>query len=350
MRVIESQPDNIMDSTIKLGLIVSFLIHLIFAILMSRHYKVAEPQQQLFDVSIVPEPQQMISDPQSQIIENPQNENPSETPVDSKLSADENFQTEKEQIKRGDRIEAAPVIAKSQPAKNASPAKPQQQQKKQEQAQPEPKKPTQEIQKQTSDVPGKLGDLRLDQQTLMDKFSNSKPAKPSQNEPPASYQAFSRPAGSGAAFIGLNGSSDFLPNLPDGDITLLNAKADKFAVFVRRVASAVFSHIRSTGWETMRAGDLNNISDYCTIHAVLNEKGDLIKITIEGPSGSPRFDETIKIAVKSGANDPNPPKAAMAEDGKFHFIFKSKSWAATGHAKTGAPFERRWLLLATGLL
>ena len=53
--------------------------------------------------------------------------------------------------------------------------------------------------------------------------------------------------GTGAKFFGNSGSTDYLPNLPDGDITLLNTKADHFAVFVRRVAARVFAALRSSG-------------------------------------------------------------------------------------------------------
>ena len=39
---------------------------------------------------------------------------------------------------------------------------------------------------------------------------------------------------------GPRGSADYLPNVRQGDITLLNTKADRFAPFVRRVGMRVF--------------------------------------------------------------------------------------------------------------
>jgi hypothetical protein len=339
MRVIEFPADNIWEKRLKSGLVLSLLLHVLFVYFVVKTNPPKHPVESFLDVSIIPDTPKNTEpkiDKINQMVEPPQNEeSPVDKDIDTNLLSDKNFSTEKEQIKHGDRPDAAPVVSKmSKPVQEKQP-----QQKKEESAQPK-------------DVPNqKITTLRLDSGTLYEKFSNPKTAKPSQSSPTSSYQAFSRPEGSGAAFIGLSGTSDFLPNLPDGDITLLNAKADKFAVFVRRVASLVFSHMRSTGWERLSASDIGRIEDFSTVHAVLNSNGTLMKITLESASGSKIFDETLSLAVKSGAHDPNPPEAAKADDGNFHFIFKSKSWSRVGIApKTGAAFERRWLLLATGLL
>ncbi len=342
MRIIELQQDNSIDYTIKVGICLSVIFHILFVFFIINSPNSSSHIQQSLEVSIIPELVPAINDKQTQettqIVDTPQNqESPEDNEADTNLLSEKNFRTEKEQIKRGDRPDAGNVAAKSQTAQKPA-----------QQNEPQKKAPQE---KQAKPAPAKLNTLRLDDQTLLEKFVLSKPAKNSQAEATSSYQAFSRPAGSGAAFIGLSGSNDHLPNLPDGDITLLNTKADKFAVFVRRVASLVFSHMRNTGWETLSASDINRISDFSTVRAILDPKGNLIKIIIESSSGSTRFDASLKSAVNSGAHDPNPPKAALAEDGNYHFIFKSKSWSRTGNApKTGAPYERRWLLLATGLL
>lgn len=202
--------------------------------------------------------------------------------------------------------------------------------------------------------------LKLDNGDLLTKFGEAprKDAKPgSLNEvlngtAPAieELRPFSRPMASGARFLGDRGSADFLPNLPDGDITMLNEKASRFAGFVRRVATQVFSELRLQGWDSLGASDIIAISDFSTVRVVLSLSGRILRIDLESPSGSFRFDEVVMRASKRGAADPNPPPQAKAEDGNIHLIFKAKSWVAGGfNARNGAPLQRRWLLLGTGL-
>ena len=189
-------------------------------------------------------------------------------------------------------------------------------------------------------------------------FSESAPVQAESNPrtptakaaPRTNIRPFSRPTGSGARFLGVRGTPDYLPHLPDGDMTLLNEKADRFAVFVRRVATQVFGQIRSTGWAVLRARDIRDISGYATIIAVLSPEGDLIKTMLRSSSGSAKFDAALKQAVQVGARDPHPPPDAAAEDGNFYFIFKAKSWVKlSGNARGRGASERRWLMLATGL-
>lgn len=200
-------------------------------------------------------------------------------------------------------------------------------------------------------------DLRLDSPTLSAKFSKAGKAnpRPTLHSPSLdhseNYKAFARPQGTGATFIGTGGISDHLPNLPDGDITLLNAKANLFASFVRRVAIQVFTELRSKGWDTLRASDIRQVRSFSIIEAVLSPEGTLIKVSLKNSSGSHSFDRVVRDATQQGTTDPNPPEGALAEDGNIHFIFKARSWTQMGaNARSGAPTEYRWLLLATGLL
>jgi hypothetical protein len=176
------------------------------------------------------------------------------------------------------------------------------------------------------------------------------PSSQSSSSDLSKYEAFSRPPGSGATFVGSGGVSDHLPNLPDGDITLLNAKANTYAGFVRRVAVQVFAQLRSQGWEKLTMGEVRRIGDFTTIEAILSPEGRFMTMRIVEGSGSPSFDSVVKQSVAVGARDPNPPAGARASDGKIHFIFKARSWASIGAGgRAGGPSEHRWLLLATGL-
>jgi hypothetical protein len=189
----------------------------------------------------------------------------------------------------------------------------------------------------------------VSERSLTQRILESPTTKPSFST--SSYQAFSRPAGSGAAFLGGGGgTSDHLPNLPDGDITLLNAKANIYASFVRRVAIQVFNQLRAEGWEALNATEIREISDFTTVRATMSPAGRLISAEILERSGSAQFDDVVKTSAIKGAADPNPPAGAKASDGMIHFIFKARSWTQMAvNRRSGAPFEQRWILLATGL-
>jgi hypothetical protein len=203
-----------------------------------------------------------------------------------------------------------------------------------------------------------LKDLKLDDSTLALKFGNtprntassSQSAESAPQKSLSDYQAFSRPPGSGAAFFGSAGISDHLPNLPDGDITLLNAKANIYASFVRRVAVQVFTQLRSQGWENLSAMQIRQMSGFATVEAVLSMDGKFIRARLIESSGSDAFDQVLHTSASKGTGDPNPPPGAQAKDGLIHFIFKARSWSQIGmNRRSGAPVEQRWLLLATGL-
>jgi hypothetical protein len=147
--------------------------------------------------------------------------------------------------------------------------------------------------------------------------------------------------------LGAAGIPDYLPDIPDGDITLLNAKADRFAIFVRRVALQVFGAIRQKNWQEIPINEIHRLRHFSTIHAVMNTKGELISVEIAQSSGSRPFDIVVNDSAKKGTWDQNPPKGAEAEDGNIHFIFKARSWARGANQGIG---EQRWLLLGTGLL
>ncbi|NMC62459.1 MAG: hypothetical protein GYA55_04755, partial [SAR324 cluster bacterium] len=203
-----------------------------------------------------------------------------------------------------------------------------------------------------------LRQLKLEEGAVFEKFAlNQKPQslneklKGAQNSPDMSaYQPFSRPSGSGARFLGDSGITDYLPNLPDGDITLLNTKANKFAVFVSRVATQVFSQMRAGGLESISTQEILKASDFNVVRARLSLKGELLSLIVEKSSGSKRFDDILLSSARLGAKDPNPPADAASSDGSIQFIFQSRIWGEISSSpRSGMPFRRIWLLLATGL-
>jgi TonB family protein len=158
------------------------------------------------------------------------------------------------------------------------------------------------------------------------------------------YQPFRSPSIS-QLFTGSAGNADFLPNVPDGDVTLLNAKADRFAVFVRRVALQVFAELRRRNWQQLPAAELGRIRGFTKVIATMNRNGELTRVEILDSSGSEPFDRVLEQSARAGTWDRNPPPAAAGPDGNFRFFFEARSWG-----QFGGPNPRRWLLLAVGLL
>lgn len=281
-------------------------------------------------------------------------------PPDSTLNSERNAVTEKEQIRRGDSPEAGPVVNNDVGAVAPPTARIAALRYEKELVAPPARQRRAPISPRTTEVPPRPRELDLDTRSLLASLSATplpktldeviKNSTGATNAAPP-YRPFSRPSGSGAAFLGLAGSADYLPNLPDGDITLLNTKANQYAVFVRRVATLVFGQLKSSGWEYLRAADVAAIDEYTTVEAIMSPDGKLLGAILRGRSGSSRFDEVVLQASRNGVRDFNPPRGAVAEDGNIHFVFQSKSWIAGGqNPRSGAPFERRWLLLETGLL
>jgi hypothetical protein len=311
------------------------------------------PQEQVINVSLVEEAPKELSKKEIQqfVSATKPEESLQDIPKETNRLSDEDVSVVKEQIKRGDILPPPGANSKLQkPSKEQQPVKAQQ-----EKNEPE-KNTTPNEQKQKNTLqPNKdisLQDLTLDTKSLLSNFSQPTTQRKnttSRQVSPSNYQAFSRPLGAGAQFISDAGSADYLPNLPDGDMTLLNAKANQFAVFVRRVAIQVFSQIRSLGWENLTRGDIDSINKFTTVIATMSDKGELLKVTLDDSSSSSRFDAIIISAAKAGTKDPNPPAAAKASDGNIKFIFKARSWSEIGAGRGGVPTERRWLLLSTGL-
>lgn len=347
------------DPYLGWGLVCSLFAHVAFAVVLTQR-TLSPPAPTLFTVDVIPElprtsPQRPA--PSRQIVSTPDLPESTESPKVTRLEAEKDFATPKESIKRGIDRSAGPVVAKS--SGQPQPPSPLNAQRSRSAAAEKKPNPAPKQSTESKAPVQKITQLALDRSALLEKFSlpttkSSSSKRLDLNERTGGegkeYRAFSRPAGSGAAFLGVAGVPDYLPNLPDGDLTLLNTKANLFAVFVRRVATQVFAQLRANGWESLSAGDINSISDFVRLKAVVSPEGKLLRAELLQSSGSARFDAALKAAAELGARDPNPPKGAVAADGNIHFIFQSRSWVRFGTApRTGAPVERRWLLLGTGL-
>jgi TonB family protein len=371
------RPDSNEDTDIfRLAGVVSGLLHLLVVIFFSfsSPFEQAPPAdtEQTIDVSFEPPVRQR---PPEQIV-SPSDRRSTEPPTETTRLSEENASFTREQIRRGD--QGGAVVAKVAKNTNArqqsdrSVEQPESPKAKSVQKTEQPNQQRPKEQKRDNErtldtapkpqnSPAKLQQLTLDASTTINRFGELAPKSNPQESLSAAiqggaqasssgYKAFSRPVGSGAAFLGTGGVRDFLPGLPDGDITLLNAKASQYASFVRRVATQVFGLMRQTGWDQLRAPDIRQIGGFSTVRAVLSPSGQLLRVEVLEESGSTRFDLVLSEAAKRGAKDPNPPPGAAASDGNIRMIFKSRSWVDIGSGgRSGGLVERRWLFLATGL-
>jgi hypothetical protein len=327
------------DGATRIGFTISILLHLILVGFIASSPAPETPQPNVISVTI--EPPAKTNRPQ--IVSPSETKKTAPAPEIPLRLSDNDSSIDKEQIKRGDNA--------GKPAPAAPPRPP---------SQPQQRLARQQDSKKAPNPPQRINNLKLDEATLSERFGRNSANNAQRNENqeraqeaatnPSSYAAFSRPPGSGAAFLGNAGTNDFLPNLPDGDITLLNAKANQYAGFVRRVAVQVFAQLRAQGWERLSAFEISRLSDFTSIEAVLSPEGRFMRVRLLASSGSSAFDAVVNLSVSSGASDPNPPAGARASDGLIHFVFKARSWSqVSASRRTGAPVEHRWLLLATGL-
>jgi len=121
---------------------------------------------------------------------------------------------------------------------------------------------------------------------------------------------------------GPRGSPDYLPGVRQGDITMLNAKADRFAPFVRRVGLRVFQSFSMEFKQEIYAGTVPPGRDNVEIEAVMTRDGKRVDVFLRQHSGNLSSDRTLLGTMTDQIFfDENPPAEAVAADGRIHFIF-----------------------------
>ena len=328
----EISPDNsdLAEKRLVTALVISILLHLLLLFLYQLEIPVKHKDELI--VEFLPELEPKLFK-KRQIVETPSQQE-QEPDKDTPYLSDRNTFAEKQQIKRGDNQATPPV--KSPEKLQAKKIEPQ---KKIEQ------KPVEEKSLKLKD-PALLNSLAtklekndtgeiVEVKKELDKIKN--------NSRVESYEPFKK------HFLARSnpGSSDYLPSIPDGDVTMLNAKAFRYAIFVRRVATKVFGALRRIGWQELSSSEVRNVRGFVLISATLNKQGELIKTELLDSSGSLDFDDVLKRSVEEGAWDSNPPAGVESVDGTIKFIFKARTWSRPA---PGKQRDRRWTLLGTGLL
>lgn len=124
---------------------------------------------------------------------------------------------------------------------------------------------------------------------------------------------------------GRRGTMDFLPDVREGDVTLLNTKAELFAPFVRRVAQRVFqSQIITLRREMPRIGV--STTEAASVEAIMDRQGKLVSVRVTDQSGTSTVsvDRHLQRACQQAFFDLNPPSGAEANDGHIHFVFRTQ--------------------------
>jgi hypothetical protein len=162
-------------------------------------------------------------------------------------------------------------------------------------------------------------------------------------EEPAAHRNLLR--GGRQAFAISPGVSDYLPTVREGDITLLNTKAERFAPFVRRVAARVFQHLEIQLKRAARnAGNGSAGREFAVVEAVMNKRGELVNARLierETNTQMTVYKQLLTAARPEVFFDANPPAGAEAADGNIHFVLlvdlmvQVAADPRTGRASTG---------------
>lgn len=127
-------------------------------------------------------------------------------------------------------------------------------------------------------------------------------------------------------------SNDFIEDIPLGDVTNLNTTENKYFGFYLRIKQKLEqywgSNIHSKAKNLYKSGRRLPASEnlITAITVVLNDKGSILDIKIEGTSGVRELDQAAVESFNKAGPFPNPPKGLLV-DGRavisWGFVVKS---------------------------
>ncbi len=336
------------DRPLALAIALSALLHLSLLVMMPMLPKVEPPaRDEPLEVALLPPeaPKPPAAPAARQMVAPPDRIN-DRVPENPRFESDRDNTVERETVNPGVPNPgpiAPPAPPKPAPPQRASvpdrapPPKPRQEQA----ARPAPKAEPQESKRVTALDDLFLGD-KLVQQPPKEDAANA------QNGTGRRKLALAvAPVAPEWALPGNRGTLDNLPDIQRGAVTLLNTKANSFAPFVRRVGERVFQHliIRQRRLEVQQ---ILSAQSPVLMRAILDARGKLKSVRIDGQSGSALMDDTLSDALNTAAFDNNPPQAAANANGEFEFVFQAQLRAyQPGPGGTAGRVESR---LSVGLL
>ena len=150
---------------------------------------------------------------------------------------------------------------------------------------------------------------------------------------------------------GERGTPDYLPDVRQGNFTLLNTKADRFAPFVRRVGLRVFQTFSMEFKQQIYAGNVPQGRDNVEVEAVMSADGHRIQVYLKQRSGNLSTDRVLLGTLNDQIFfDQNPPAKAVAEDGKIHFVFALNASVWYGRDEGGRLQPGAHWIFGAGLL
>jgi TonB family protein len=119
------------------------------------------------------------------------------------------------------------------------------------------------------------------------------------------------------------GTSDYLPDVDEGQETALNARKWKFASFFNRVKEQIRLHWHAAQ-EYQRRDPTGSVYGgkvhFTLLRVQLRPDGSLLDVHLEQPSGVDFLDDVAVEAVKGAQPFPNPPQQ-LVEAGRISFRF-----------------------------
>jgi hypothetical protein len=149
---------------------------------------------------------------------------------------------------------------------------------------------------------------------------------------------------------GRRGAPDYLPNVREGNLTMLNAKADRFAPFVRRVGLRVFQGFSMEFKSQIISGAVPAGKDNVQVEAVMSRDGKRMDVYLRQHNGDLSADRVLLGNLNDKIFfDENPPAEAVAADGRIHFVFALDAVVSYGDRSGGRQRGAQWVMGA-GLL
>jgi hypothetical protein len=260
-------------------------------------------------------PERKLPLPEQQIV-SPSDAGKNEQPPDTRLLSDRDNRVEQQMVKRGEPApgESGPGEPVVKPAPAPRQAKPAERRGGRTQREPPP---------QMAKLPG-LDRLMPDALRLAEESYSAQPAaQPGDQVAQLDQPRRLQQRGSDGIMLpaGPIGTMDFLPDVKEGDITLLNTKAEVFAPFVRRVAVRVFQNFLISFKRDRYASNIPT-TEMVEAEAVMDARGEMIGFHVHQRSAriSLASDRRLQQACNDGFFDRNPPPGARAKDGNIHFM------------------------------
>lgn len=122
-----------------------------------------------------------------------------------------------------------------------------------------------------------------------------------------------------ASKVGLAQNNDFIEEIPLGEMTQLNTQEFKYFGFYNRIKLQLEQFwgksINDKARALYRSGRRMPASDnmITSVTVVLDEKGEIVSITINGSSGVRELDHAAVESFKKAGPFPNPPKGLVVE-------------------------------------